>query len=93
MLLAIETADLDQIPFLDAHKITGNLHVILFESPILYSYIMIIHLTRIHHSGVDTTIQAVSNKMFVPEKLGSIVKDGLLQVQDHTKKDIRDENG
>ena len=35
---------------------------------------MMIHLTRIHHLGVYITIKTVSNKMFVLEKLGSIVK-------------------
>ena len=35
---------------------------------------MMIHLTRIHHAGIDITIKAVSNKMFVPEKLASVVK-------------------
>ena len=67
-------ADLDFIPFLDANKIVGHLPVVLFDSPILYSYIMMIHLTRIHHAGVDIIIKAVSNKMFVPEKLGAVVK-------------------
>ena len=35
---------------------------------------MMIHLTRIQNAGLDITIKAVSNKMFVPEKLGSVVK-------------------
>ena len=63
-------ADLDFIPFLDAHEIVGHLPVVLFDSPILYSYIMMIHLTRIHHAGVDITIKAVC----VPEKLGAVIK-------------------
>ena len=67
-------ADLDFIPFLDIHEITGNLPVVLSDSPILYSYIMMIHLSRIQHAGVDVTVKAVSNKMFVPEKLGAVVK-------------------
>ena len=67
-------ADLDKVPFLDAHEIIGYLPVVLSDSPILYSYIMMIHLTRIHHSGVNIFVKAVSNKMFVPEKLGSVVK-------------------
>ena len=70
-------ADLDKIPFLDAHEIPGNLPVVLCDSPILYSYIMMIHLTRIHHSGVDITIKTVINKMFIPEKLGLIDQQGL----------------
>ena len=67
-------ADLDFVPFLDAHKTIGHLPVVFFDSPILYSYIMMVHLTRIQHAGVDITIKAVSNKMFVPEKLGVVVK-------------------
>ena len=67
-------ADLDFIPFLDAHKIIGHLPVVLFDSPILYSYIMMRHLIRIQHAGVVITIKAVSKKMFVPEKLGAVVK-------------------
>ena len=67
-------ADLDKVPFTDAHEITGYLPVVLCNSPILYSDIMMIHLTRIHHSGVDITIKAVSNKMFILEKLGLVVK-------------------
>ena len=35
---------------------------------------MMIHLSRIQHAGVDVTVKAVSNKMFVPEKLGAVVK-------------------
>ena len=67
-------ADLDFIPFLDVHKIVGNLPLVLHDSPILYAYIMMIHLSRIQHAGVDVTVKSVSNKMFVPEKLGAIVK-------------------
>ena len=67
-------ADLDFIPFLDVHEISGNLPVVLSDSPILYAYIMMIHLSRIQHSGVDITVKAVSNKMFVPERLGIVVK-------------------
>ena len=33
-----------------------------------------IHLSRIQHAGVDITVKAVSSKMFVPEKLGIVVK-------------------
>ena len=66
--------DLEEVPFLDVHKITRNLPVVLSDSPILYAYIMMIHLTRIHHSAVDVTINAVSNNMFVPEKLEAVVK-------------------
>ena len=46
-------SDLDFIPFLDAHEIVFHLPVVLFDSPILYSYIMMIHLTRIQHAGID----------------------------------------
>ena len=67
-------ADLDFILFLDVHEITGNLPVVLSDSPILYSYIMMIHLSRIQHAGVDVTVKAVSNKMFVLEKLEAVVK-------------------
>ena len=35
---------------------------------------MMIHLTRRQHAGVDIIVKAVSNKMFVPEKLGAVVK-------------------
>ena len=35
---------------------------------------MMIHLTRIQHAGVEIPIKAVGNKMFVPEKLGAVVK-------------------
>ena len=67
-------ADLDFIPFLDVHKISGNHPVVLSDSPILYAYIMMVHLSRIQHAGVDVTVKAVSNKMYVPEKLGIVVK-------------------
>ena len=62
-------ADLDLIPFLDVHEILGNLPVVLSDSPILYAYNMMIHLFRIQHAGVDVTVKAVSNRMYVPEKL------------------------
>ena len=67
-------ADLDFVPFLDFHEIINHLPVGLSDSPILYSYIMMIHLTRIQHAGVEIPIKAVGNKMFVPEKLGAVVK-------------------
>ena len=67
-------ADLDFIPFLDVHEIVGNLLVVLSDSPILYAYIMMIQLSRIQHAGLDVSVKAVSNKMFVPEKLGIVVK-------------------
>ena len=67
-------ADLDFIPFLNVHKISGNLPVVLTDSPVLYAYIMMVHLSRIQHAGVDITVKAVSNKMYVPEKLGNVVK-------------------
>ena len=89
-------ADLDKVPFLYAPEITVNLLVVLYDSPILYSYMMMIHLTRIHHSGVDITIKAVSNKMFCPgETRFSSEKDqdGLLQVQDHIEENFRIKNG
>ena len=35
---------------------------------------MMIYLSRIQHAGVDVTVKAVSNKMYVPEKLGNVVK-------------------
>ena len=50
---------------------------------------MMIHLSRIQHSGVDVMVKAVRNKMFAPERLGIVVKknqDGLLQVQDYIEK-------
>ena len=69
-----EFPDLDFIPLLDTHEIIGHLPVVLCDSPILYSYIMMIHLTRIHHAEVDISVKDVSNKMFLPEKLGAVVK-------------------
>ena len=67
-------ADLYFILFLDVHEISGSLPVVLSDSPILYAFIMMIHLSRIQHSSVDVTVKAVCNKMFVPEKLGIVVK-------------------
>ena len=66
-------ADLDFIPFLDVHEIVGNLPVVFSDSPILYAYIMMIHLSRIQHAGFDISVKAVSNRMFVLEKLGIVV--------------------
>ena len=37
------THDLDQVPFLDAHEFTGKAFVIMLDSPVLYSYIMVLH--------------------------------------------------
>ena len=68
--------DKTQFNFTDQDKgfLFLTLPAVLCNSPILYSYIMRIQLTRIHHVGVVITIKAVSNKMFVPEKLGAVVK-------------------
>ena len=46
----------------------------LSDASIFYAYIMMIHLSRIQHAGIDITVKAVSNRMFVPEKLGIFVK-------------------
>ena len=52
----LKFADLDFIPFLDVHEIVGNLPVVLSDSPILYAYIMMIHLSRIQHAGIDISL-------------------------------------
>ena len=90
-------ADLDFVPFLDVHEITGHLPVVLSDSPILYSYMMMIHLTRIQHAGVNITVKTVSNKINVcTREIRSSCKetqDGLLQVQNNFEKDFRIANG
>ena len=54
--------DLDNVPFLDFHELTGKVPVVLVDSPILFSYIMAVH-TRIHpHAGVERTVKTISNK-------------------------------
>ena len=69
-----EQEDLDGIRFLDTHVITGSVPVVLVDSPILYSYLMMIHLKKNPHSGVELTLKQVFNKMFVPERLRSLIK-------------------
>ena len=57
--------DLDNIPFLDSHEISGPLPIMLSDSPFLYSMIMYIHCRKLPHSGVEITVKEIFKHVLV----------------------------
>ena len=57
--------DLDNIPFLDAHEISGPLPIMLIDSPFLYSMIMYIHCKKLPHAGVEITVKEIFKHVLV----------------------------
>ena len=55
--------DLDKILYLDTHEILRDVPVVLVESPVLYSFLMMVHLEKNSHSGTKITHKIVSSKM------------------------------
>ena len=66
--------DLDQVPFIDAHIITGPTPVMLCDSPILYAMIINIHCKLIPHAGIELTVKEVLKEVMVHEGLRRVVK-------------------
>ena len=71
---SFQVKDMDNIPVLDMHEFTGNLPVVLVDSPVLYSFLMLVHLEIAPHAGVETTVKEVFKKMLVPEGLRRLVR-------------------
>ena len=65
----LKTQDLDGCKFLDFIEIGQPVPVVLEDSPVLYSYIMLIHNKINPHAGVETTKRDVYKKMRVPKGL------------------------
>jgi len=57
--------DLDNIPFLDSHEISGPLPIMLIDSPFLYSMIMYIHCRKLPHAGVEITVKEIFKHVLV----------------------------
>ena len=66
--------DLDQVPFIDAHIITGRTPVVLSDSPILYSMIINIHCKLVPHAGIELTVKEVLKDVMVHKGLRRVVK-------------------
>ena len=57
--------DLDNVPFLDSHEISGPLPIMLIDSPFLYSMIMYIHCRKLPHAGVEITVKEIFKHVLV----------------------------
>ena len=68
------TQDLDDMLFLDMYEFAGKIPVVMMDSPILYSFLIEIHLTIRPHAGVERTVKEVAKKMYVPEGVRKIIK-------------------
>ena len=66
--------DLDQVGFLDTHVIVGRIPVVLPDSPVLYSYLMYVHVKTSIHASLETTVKEVYRKMRVVKGLRWLVK-------------------
>ena len=66
--------DMDNIPILDLYEFTGKVPVVLVDSPVLYSYVMYVHLKVLPHAGVEATVREVCKKMMVPEGLRKLIR-------------------
>ena len=60
-----KTEDLDGVPFLDMHEFVSKVPVLLVDSPILHSYLMLIHTMILPHAGVESTMKELSKKLKV----------------------------
>ena len=71
--------DLDNIPFLDAPDIIGQIPVVSADSELFFAYAMAIHTKIAPHAGLITTQRVLNAKMFVPDNakkvLSSIRRD------------------
>ena len=66
--------DLNQVPFIDAHIITGLNPVVLSDSPILFSMIINIHCKLVPQAGIEMTVKEVLKEVMVHEGLRRVVK-------------------
>ena len=69
-----KTEDLDQVPFLDTHEFSGQIPIVLLDSPILYSYLMAIHLKITPHAGVEIHVKEVFKRFLVIGSLRDLIK-------------------
>jgi hypothetical protein len=70
----IRSQDLDQVGFLDKHVIVGRIPVVLPDSPVLYSYLMYVHMKTSIHASLETTVKEIHRKMRVVRGLRWLVK-------------------
>ena len=68
------THDLDQVPFLDTHEFTGKVFVIFLDSPVLYSYIMLLHNKILPHAGIEITMKELSKKFKVHGNIRGLIR-------------------
>ena len=66
--------DLDNVGYLDKHEIMGELPMVLFDSPVLYAYLMYIHTKSVAHSALEATVKEVFKKMKVVRGLRRLIK-------------------
>ena len=66
--------DLDNLKFIDKHKIVGDLPVVRVNSPLVYSLVMYIHCQTAAHAGIETTVREVFKEFFVEGGLRQIIR-------------------
>ena len=70
----IRSQDLDQVGFLDKHVIVGRIPVVLLDSPVLYAYLMYVHMKTSIHASLETTVKEIHRKMRVVKGLRWLVR-------------------
>ncbi len=76
----IREQDLDQVGFLikvgflDKHIILGRIPVVFPDSPVLYSYLMYVHMKTSVHAFLETTVKEIHRKMRAVKGLRWLVK-------------------
>ena len=69
-----QSKDLDNLKFIDKHKIVGDLPVVRVNSPLVYSLVMYIHCQTTAHAGIETTVREVFKEFFVEGGLRQVIR-------------------
>ena len=71
-----DSRDLDQVnmDYLDKHEILNPVPIVWWDSPVLYSYLMLIHTKSSMHAALEPTVKEVHKMMRVPRGLRGLIK-------------------
>lgn len=69
-----QSKNLDNLKFIDKHKIVGDLPIVRVNSPLVYSLVMYIHCQTTAHAGIETTVREVFKEFFVEGGLRQVIR-------------------
>jgi len=69
-----KSQDLDKLGYLDIHEIINQVPVVMCDSPILYAYLMYVHVRTNVHAALEPTVKEIHKMMKVPRGLRKLVK-------------------